>query len=169
MKLPRVRKRGLSPLARGTRSCGLRGITPYRFIPARAGNTCSTWFCRGWMAVYPRSRGEHLANSSGEKPSAGLSPLARGTRRHPKSKATSKRFIPARAGNTQDVLCFAFQQPVYPRSRGEHDQKHTRFQRRFGLSPLARGTHRLLQCLTHSLRFIPARAGNTEYVDLTRS
>ncbi|VAU58737.1 Domain of uncharacterised function (DUF2825) [Klebsiella pneumoniae] len=50
---------GLSPLARGTPSSGLRGDYWARFIPAGAGNTCYGVGALNIGAVYPRWRGEH--------------------------------------------------------------------------------------------------------------
>ena len=74
---------GSSPLARGTPS-RRRGLAAnVRFIPAGAGNTgrfCSTLAA---STVYPRWRGEHPTYATAPIPSAGSSPLARGTRRRP--------------------------------------------------------------------------------------
>ena len=92
----------------------------HRFTPARAGNTA------GWpvsvvvVAVYPRSRGEHIHPLLMRLAISGLSPLARGT---PLITTTHKlllRFIPARAGNTPSGDLAGREPAVYPRSRGEH-------------------------------------------------
>ena len=50
---------------------------------------------------------------------------------------------------------------VYPRWRGEHDTITILWLRLFGLSPLARGTHRITAAFVQQFRFIPAGAGNT--------
>ncbi|ESF03331.1 hypothetical protein SEEV1955_12532 [Salmonella enterica subsp. enterica serovar Virchow str. ATCC 51955] len=70
---------GLSPLARGTLDSRLCGGVSSRFIPAGAGNTCTTTAATSPGPVYPRWRGEHseIRYDGGEAP--GLSPLARGT------------------------------------------------------------------------------------------
>ena len=91
---------GLSPLARGTLRKEPAHSLNRRFIPAGAGNTSSSYRCRGFSTVYPRWRGEHTAPGRNAPRLSGLSPLARGTHgpRQPSGKTT--RFIPAGAGNT---------------------------------------------------------------------
>ncbi len=53
--------------------------------------------------------------------------------------------------------------PVYPRWRGEHIQRLSRFFAQVGLSPLARGTRHPDNKMNPDDRFIPASAGNTVY------
>ncbi len=91
---------GLSPLARGTQK--LNTCIPYRrrFIPARAGNTCLMPTPQHRGSVYPRSRGEHNSLVDNLLFADGLSPLARGTLYLQPLRVVSRRFIPARAGNT---------------------------------------------------------------------
>ena len=57
---------------------------------------------------------------------------------------------------------------VHPRSRGEHLYAFLATFLTFGSSPLARGTRTRLPFFIGSLRFIPARAGNTTAVGQTR-
>ncbi len=91
----------------------------------------------------------------------GLSPLARGARHSQADPATALRFIPAGAGNTPASSVYSARSPVYPRWRGEHYYLDVcRIEDR-GLSPLARGTHKLSADLKSGTRFIPAGAGNT--------
>ena len=71
------------------------------------------------------------------------------------------RFIPAGAGNTRLSSVNFIIHPVYPRWRGEHIGGSVVMQARAGLSPLARGTHRLILLACYAGRFIPAGAGNT--------
>ncbi|VGM87981.1 FIG01045727: hypothetical protein [Salmonella enterica subsp. enterica serovar Stanley] len=52
--------------------------------------------------------------------SAGLSPLARGTREIVGKNPWLTRFIPAGAGNTRSPFGRTGESPVYPRWRGEH-------------------------------------------------
>ncbi len=73
-------KRGLSPLARGTRAAVVPGGRCRRFIPAGAGNTRSGGFVLPATPVYPRWRGEHTKTKHRNGCTCGLSPLARGTR-----------------------------------------------------------------------------------------
>ena len=71
---------GLSPLARGTpRRAGDHRHDP-RLIPAGAGNSVCVQSLSGLLPVYPRWRGELSCPMDTPRPSAGLSPLARGTR-----------------------------------------------------------------------------------------
>ena len=51
---------------------------------------------------------------------------------------------------------------VHPRSRGEHKIGTFEADGQIGSSPLARGTRYPVRGPHHILRFIPARAGNTE-------
>ncbi len=96
-------QRGLSPLARGTRNFGERGRQQGRFIPAGAGNTRGSSVIAVMIPVYPRWRGEHSIVSSLFASPPGLSPLARGTRTGANSGGNLRRFIPAGAGNTSGI------------------------------------------------------------------
>ena len=91
----------------------------------------------------------------------GSSPLARGTHTDNVLSLVGIRFIPARAGNTTQVLGLAASAAVHPRSRGEHWMNRRRMSPSCGSSPLARGTLIGQSCLNVRPRFIPARAGNT--------
>ena len=71
---------GLSPLARGTRPPQPAPVLQKRFIPAGAGNSFKTAAREPDLAVYPRWRGELSIVLCLFFNSAGLSPLARGTR-----------------------------------------------------------------------------------------
>ena len=94
------RPSGSSPLARGTPSSPGSLQDVLRFIPARAGNTRSPGKSRRPITVHPRSRGEHLLDTSAACSFNGSSPLARGTRQQAPPPGRLPRFIPARAGNT---------------------------------------------------------------------
>ena len=132
---------GLSPLARGTRTCAGDFEPQSRFIPAGAGNTESKCFPIYFFAVYPRWRGEHACQRL--------------------FKPAAERFIPAGAGNTNFLNLFFSRNSVYPRWRGEHWQRAITTVSRSGLSPLARGTRRIAIAYPGKVRFIPAGAGNT--------
>ncbi len=71
--------RGLSPLARGTRSIERLRLAVQRFIPAGAGNTRCRETRSASSSVYPRWRGEHFKKHKLSTDRRGLSPLARGT------------------------------------------------------------------------------------------
>ncbi len=157
----RMSRSGLSPLARGTRWCGILRLSRSRFIPAGAGNTELLIPQKVLQAVYPRWRGEHKAKSQDYVIASGLSPLARGTPSITSTGAWRKRFIPAGAGNTPSAECRHTACAVYPRWRGEHTKLLTGNQHFSGLSPLARGTPGSGAIGLVELRFIPAGAGNT--------
>ncbi len=111
---------GLSPLARGTH-------TPLS-------NSCDL------PTVYPRWRGEHIDPEQQYAQTDGLSPLARGTQRQVVAALRGRRFIPAGAGNTIEIVFGIYSEAVYPRWRGEHNEYWSSILMRRGLSPLARGT-----------------------------
>ncbi|CBA28653.1 hypothetical protein CTU_10250 [Cronobacter turicensis z3032] len=91
---------GLSPLARGTDVTWCYGHMLVRFIPARAGNRNRRYGTARTTPVYPRSRGEQSTWAMMFCSTVGLSPLARGTVFFRIPGTQSKRFIPARAGNS---------------------------------------------------------------------
>ncbi len=173
--------RGLSPLARGTRSVGLCVISFDRFIPAGAGNTVLAAEISSLYSVYPRWRGEHAAAIRGKTPwsvyprwrgehsssgrvmsrQVGLSPLARGTLNRIPVMFPGIRFIPAGAGNTKACWLNIAARSVYPRWRGEHFLWIVTVNSPNGLSPLARGTPTQVKRHSYDPRFIPAGAGNT--------
>ena len=152
---------GSSPLARGTLPPAGAGATWYRFIPARAGNTCTA--PTGWPppSVHPRSRGEHATWYHPDMDGAGSSPLARGTLVFCQPFDLNLRFIPARAGNTYRSPRNHAPRTVHPRSRGEHVAIGAGADVGIGSSPLARGTRPPRSPGSPPSRFIPARAGNT--------
>ncbi len=159
---------GLSPLARGTRVARCAGYCRNRFIPAGAGNTLQRHNGGQMPPVYPRWRGEHEVLIDIPFFMVGLSPLARGTHKRRQPPDRSGRFIPAGAGNTCSAITGRFNRSVYPRWRGEHTATWKWQSCRFGLSPLARGTHRHMRRLFFLYRFIPAGAGNTYLISPDR-
>ena len=131
---------GSSPLARGTRYTFRPVSRCGRFIPARAGNTYIYFAPWPPSTVHPRSRGEHSEPLPGLDFGIGSSPLARGTHRRRHRAARPRRFIPARAGNTEWPGRHRASPAVHPRSRGEHPGSGVRSHLVDGSSPLARGT-----------------------------
>ena len=131
---------GSSPLSRGTRGMTVSPYGRLRFIPALAGNTCSSRVCRYSPPVHPRSRGEHLLEQISKKTDSGSSPLSRGTRLLWGEGEGTLRFIPALAGNTVTNHPLAPSLSVHPRSRGEHKKQIPFSPYIYGSSPLSRGT-----------------------------
>ena len=160
---------GSSPLARGTRLREAKHYASIRFIPARAGNTRRARSCTPSATVHPRSRGEHLSEFEGCERLRGSSPLARGTLADLERAGQALRFIPARAGNTAGSHSRCARSSVHPRSRGEHRPRGCIRIPIFGSSPLARGTPDDGVLHGAALRFIPARAGNTQAPRASRS
>ena len=173
---------GSSPLARGTPGEAEPADGGCRFIPARAGNTPPRPSPPRPTAVHPRSRGEHGNASGAVSAGTGSSPLARGTRGSRDETQRSRRFIPARAGNTPGTRIHPTRisgssplargtlrghasirrgSAVHPRSRGEHLIDTRQVADKTGSSPLARGTRDRVRVHARASRFIPARAGNT--------
>ena len=154
---------GSSPLARGTQD-GLRQTAgSHGLIPARAGNTVREFSRSQGTGAHPRSRGEHLSQSSIQPSKPGSSPLARGTPEPPQSYASRAGLIPARAGNTMRIASRARSWRAHPRSRGEHKRNALISWPLWGSSPLARGTQQHLMQRELVTGLIPARAGNTGY------
>ncbi len=112
---------GLSPLARGTQIWGAPLMKSKRFIPAGAGNTNMGSAVNEIKTVYPRWRGEHQLSDVSLAWRHGLSPLARGTPVHIRFLVARSRFIPAGAGNTDQIPVPQSTPSVYPRWRGEHN------------------------------------------------
>ncbi|ELX28546.1 hypothetical protein SE451200_10477, partial [Salmonella enterica subsp. enterica serovar 4 [Salmonella enterica subsp. enterica serovar 4, partial [Salmonella enterica subsp. enterica serovar 4,[5],12:i:- str. 08-1700] len=106
-------------------------------------------------------RGEHTDKQPHSLFRFDLSLLARGTLLNNVVNSVSWRFIPAGAGNTISPSALTSPSTVYPRWRGEHVAFVAGIDQRHGLSPLARGTHRIETPATEIIRFIPAGAGNT--------
>ena len=152
---------GSSPLARGTQIRPDSAALIPRFIPAGAGNTTLDGVQDRTRAVHPRWRGEHFRLAGSSADADGSSPLARGTLSTAMVKVTAERFIPAGAGNTKNISHSIRSTTVHPRWRGEHGSSFFPYRRRYGSSPLARGTRAMPGDCWLTCRFIPAGAGNT--------
>ena len=159
---PPVLIAGSSPPARGTQWAWCRRGPGRRFIPARAGNTSRNGSLVRVKTVHPRPRGEHALGPPDTRAVSGSSPPARGTRATPSRPVSPHRFIPARAGNTPSCVQQPCASSVHPRPRGEHILLGSNGVYGSGSSPPARGTPSESQVEWNHLRFIPARAGNTD-------
>ena len=157
---PAFQERGSSPLVRGTDQTPACGADVARFIPARAGNRPHAPPHQFPHPVHPRSCGEQRSYAVVKYYASGSSPLVRGTARGAQSGARGDRFIPARAGNSRQVVNVRSQPAVHPRSCGEQGRGSSATRRWTGSSPLVRGTEVIGECGHARIRFIPARAGN---------
>ena len=98
----------------------VRRLALDRFIPACAGNTAGPRRPPRHRPVHPRLRGEHNPNASRRLREFGSSPPARGTLHRGRQPMAQRRFIPACAGNTDELDQFEGAPSVHPRLRGEH-------------------------------------------------
>ena len=131
---------GSSPLARGTGHHRQLEIVERRFIPAGAGNSCSSSWSNPARAVHPRWRGEQRTSLASISFWRGSSPLARGTAFKVDFELHCYRFIPAGAGNRPEMAMTSKHGTVHPRWRGEQFGGAADFDGSGGSSPLARGT-----------------------------
>ena len=93
----------------------------------------------------------------------GSSPRGRGTQSGARDVGADRRFIPARAGNTNAAIVPRPTAPVHPRAGGEHASAARRRSSPTGSSPRGRGTLQRFGDGGNQGRFIPARAGNTTF------
>ena len=136
-------------------------MTPQRFIPAHAGNTCVLRGVLNPFSVHPRARGEHHGVRENLYRDAGSSPRTRGTPLQLDHNDFQTRFIPAHAGNTTRHSTRTPACTVHPRARGEHNRVNVIFWSADGSSPRTRGTRDEHLADRFLGRFIPAHAGNT--------
>ncbi len=151
---------GSSPRVRGTVLGQHRQHKLCRFIPARAGNSCSGG--RGVTAptVHPRACGEQLEKERERLRVHGSSPRVRGTDGAGVVSNAGDRFIPARAGNRCSAGAGLLGFSVHPRACGEQSGPSTCAFFKGGSSPRVRGTDNARCLSSERRRFIPARAGN---------
>ena len=131
---------GSSPRGRGTSSLRQRRQGLGRFIPARAGNICARSKCDREPTVHPRAGGEHNGPTISPSLYVGSSPRGRGTCAAPNATRSTRRFIPARAGNIHGRRISMRPPPVHPRAGGEHSRRMSASVRANGSSPRGRGT-----------------------------
>ena len=94
----------------------------------------------------------------------GSSPRVRGTASGSRSPSCGPRFIPACAGNSSENQWPAPQPPVHPRVCGEQNDCSYTKKYQHGSSPRVRGTDDNGATWSTVARFIPACAGNRNYV-----
>ena len=151
---------GSSPRVRGTPPRHRGGRRRPRFIPACAGNANSASARAKSRAVHPRVCGERDADPTLSGTADGSSPRVRGTRSRSTPPSTTRRFIPACAGNASRCPRRGACSPVHPRVCGERDVVILDGVRHVGSSPRVRGTLQEPGQRRPVPRFIPACAGN---------
>ncbi len=152
---------GSSPRMRGTRLVAGGAAVTWRFIPAHAGNTTQMGIQVIICSVHPRACGEHHLSSPGRVPIPGSSPRMRGTPGGQSQHQVCQRFIPAHAGNTDELFDPLIDRTVHPRACGEHSWSSAASATPGGSSPRMRGTRAAAAPAMTVYRFIPAHAGNT--------
>ncbi len=161
LRLPLVRaSSGSSPHARGTHETGVLRKRCRRIIPACAGNASTATQPANRTADHPRMRGERIRSTTGESVRVGSSPHARGTLANRASHVSSRRIIPACAGNARNHAMPPINGADHPRMRGERAGSTRSASRGAGSSPHARGTPPRSGVRSRPARIIPACAGN---------
>ena len=133
------RKYGSSPRVRGKLRGQPKPASPHRIIPARAGQTLSSFLRMCWDSDHPRACGANASYGYRGGCLRGSSPRVRGKQREGAELRLSGRIIPARAGQTARRSTRRRTSPDHPRACGANAAIG-------GVS---------------SLRIIPARAGQT--------
>ena len=152
---------GSSPRRRGTRTVVEFGTARRRIIPAQAGNTVHEAPVDLVFSDHPRAGGEHTRFTGAARTRAGSSPRRRGTPDAVCSRSTTKRIIPAQAGNTASASVSELRVTDHPRAGGEHWVSQPMKWSAFGSSPRRRGTRTPARPPVSGRRIIPAQAGNT--------
>ena len=153
-------KPGSSPRVRGTDRRAVQSCGDPRFIPACAGNRCRNLQPRRRNAVHPRVCGEQGRFPTSPPKADGSSPRVRGTDLIDQVNPTSRRFIPACAGNSRSFMTMTGANSVHPRVCGEQFVLSPFLRSCLGSSPRVRGTVPESNWPIASGRFIPACAGN---------
>ena len=159
---------GSSPLARGLHNRTVSYLVSDRIIPARAGFTKAR---SPWISArkdHPRSRGVYGNTVPVELEFYGSSPLARGLQQRYELTFCDDRIIPARAGFTRTTRAMRGAILDHPRSRGVYPFVGMFAITVLGSSPLARGLLLLAHIRQARWRIIPARAGFTGSIAITR-
>ncbi len=111
---------------------------------------------------------ERIVTASGGTGARGSSPRVRGTRQPRPMVGLPIRFIPARAGNAVTCTSRRTRRAVHPRACGERGYRGTWRSLPGGSSPRVRGTPTQSTDAVGTPRFIPARAGNASWRQVSR-
>ena len=153
--------RGSSPLTRGKRDGGGRGVVGWGLIPAHAGKTARRPASRPRSWAHPRSRGENGGCQVFSGLGLGSSPLTRGKRGGVVGVKCLAGLIPAHAGKTLVATAAVDAVWAHPRSRGENLIVAVASRAAPGSSPLTRGKHHWMPPTVWAWGLIPAHAGKT--------
>ena len=112
------RKYGSSPRVRGKLRGQPKPASPHRIIPARAGQTLSSFLRMCWDSDHPRACGANASYGYRGGCLRGSSPRVRGKQREGAELRLSGRIIPARAGQTARRSTRRRTSPDHPRACG---------------------------------------------------
>ena len=150
---------GLCPRVRGNPD----DIRKFRMvsgsIPACAGEPSTGSIIHVTHGVYPRVCGGTPSTKRTSTASIGLSPRVRGNQEFINQGIAFVGSIPACAGEPRRGRLWRRCLPVYPRVCGGTDNSVQVLDHRLGLSPRVRGNPQGLPASCHSVRSIPACAG----------
>ncbi len=152
-------ERGLSPRARGNQRHCLPKLKTGGPIPAGAGEPCRAARPCGPAGAYPRGRGGTRFPAPRPPRVDGLSPRARGNPDEHERRRARCGPIPAGAGEPTQSISSATPITAYPRGRGGTEAVGERREAEQGLSPRARGNHKLALPEATISGPIPAGAG----------
>ncbi len=155
--------RGLSPRLRGNLSVDEQTLPCVGSIPAPAGEPPLVELATFLGRVYPRACGGTPFVVESPMSYRGLSPRLRGNLRHTDADTTTRRSIPAPAGEPRTLAKDPAPARVYPRACGGTTLRRPRQKSPAGLSPRLRGNLGILSFLTQQDRSIPAPAGEPRF------
>ncbi len=158
---------GLSPRVRGSPHGKDSSRCWGRSIPACAGEPANNGQVRVMVEVYPRVCGGAFADVDPTAGAVGLSPRVRGSPAGPYPTWSSRRSIPACAGEPVQHPPAHQHHQVYPRVCGGAWNRPIIGTKDSGLSPRVRGSPTAEQFYTGEYRSIPACAGEP-FVGLLR-
>ncbi len=135
-----------------------------RFIPTRVGNTTFQQQHNQDRAVHPHACGEYCNTSRMRGGENGSSPRVWGIPPRETRRATVRRFIPTRVGNTAPEDEKNGEAPVHPHACGEYLKFIAGMFLIVGSSPRVWGILSRAVPVSVCDRFIPTRVGNTHTI-----
>ncbi|VEJ66717.1 Domain of uncharacterised function (DUF2825) [Corynebacterium diphtheriae] len=159
---------GSSPLVRGKLGRSSCRSIGFRLIPAGAGKTDRGPQKDKKRGAHPRWCGENNLHITVATPHSGSSPLVRGKPASPWVFVLWHGLIPAGAGKTPSRTVRSASRRAHPRWCGENIVPTRRIPMRGGSSPLVRGKQAGCERHLGAGGLIPAGAGKTSHVFVSR-
>ena len=139
-----------------------------RIIPAHAGQTRVVYIAVIVTADHPRACGANWSSWYARCSMSGSSPRMRGKQPEYEAAANKQRIIPAHAGQTRVVYIAVIVTADHPRACGANLWCWWLFCCFFGSSPRMRGKQGRFHRRVSNRRIIPAHAGQTRRLSLTK-